>query len=80
VTAFLLSLRERNHPQDEAWHAELKNFRKLLATLVVHGGGVLARWALGDVVATILFAFIAFFASARVQSRSRRRAAATTAR
>jgi len=62
VTAFLLSLRERNHPKDEAWHAELKNFRKLLATSWFMVVVLWLAWALGDVVATILFAFIAFFA------------------
>ena len=32
VTAFLLTFRKSADAHDEAWHAELKNFRKLLGT------------------------------------------------
>ncbi len=62
VAAFLLTLRERKHAHDEAWHEELRNFRRLLGTswfmVVIFWIG----WALGETVATVLFAFIAFFA------------------
>ncbi|MEJ6024169.1 phosphatidate cytidylyltransferase [Ramlibacter sp. PS4R-6] len=62
VTAFLLSLRQRGAARDERWHAELKNFRRLLSTswfmVVVFWIG----WAAGPAVANILFALISFFA------------------
>jgi phosphatidate cytidylyltransferase len=61
VTAFLLTLRERSH-HDEAREAELKNFRRLLGTSWFMVVVFWLAWALGDVVATILFALIAFFA------------------
>jgi phosphatidate cytidylyltransferase len=61
VAAFLLTLRERAH-HDEAWHAELKNFRRLLGTSWFMVVMFWLAWALGDVVATILFALISFFA------------------
>ncbi len=32
ITAFLFTFRERSDAHDEAWHLELKNFRKLLGT------------------------------------------------
>lgn len=62
VTAFLLTFRKSHDAHDEAWHEELRNFRKLLGTswfmVVVFWIG----WAAGETVATVLFAFIAFFA------------------
>jgi phosphatidate cytidylyltransferase len=62
VTAFLLTFRRRADAGDEAWHDELRNFRKLLGTswfmVVVFWIG----WAAGNTVATVLFALIAFFA------------------
>jgi hypothetical protein len=63
TTAFFLSFRERRNPvHDAAWQAELAHFRALLGTtwfmVVVFWIG----WALGETVATVLFALIAFFA------------------
>ncbi|MEO5672315.1 MAG: phosphatidate cytidylyltransferase [Ramlibacter sp.] len=62
VTAFLLTFRERADAHDEVWHAELKNFRKLLGTSWFMVVVFWMAWALGDTVATVLFALIAFFA------------------
>lgn len=63
TAAFLLTFRERRHPQhDETWQRELAHVRGLLRTtwfmVVVFWIG----WALGEAVATVLFALIAFFA------------------
>src|SRR5512132_2652031 len=62
VTAFLLTFREQADGHDEAWHAELKNFRKLLRTSWFMIVVFWLAWAAGDTVATVLFAVIAFFA------------------
>ncbi len=62
VTAFLLTFREQADGHDEAWHAELKNFRKLLRTSWFMVVVFWVAWAAGDTVATVLFAVIAFFA------------------
>ena len=62
VTAFLFTLRERANEHDEAWHAELKNFRNLLGTSWFMVVIFWMAWAAGDTVATVLFALIAFFA------------------
>jgi phosphatidate cytidylyltransferase len=62
VTAFLLSFRKQADAHDEAWHAELKNFRKLLRTSWFMVVVFWMAWAAGDTVATVLFAVIAFFA------------------
>jgi phosphatidate cytidylyltransferase len=62
VTAFLLTFREQADAHDEAWHAELKNFRKLLGTSWSMVVVFWMAWAAGDAVATVLFAVIAFFA------------------
>ncbi|MDB5873994.1 MAG: phosphatidate cytidylyltransferase [Ramlibacter sp.] len=62
VTAFLLTFRESADKHDEAWHEELKNFRKLLGTSWFMVVVFWMAWAAGDTVATILFALIAFFA------------------
>jgi phosphatidate cytidylyltransferase len=62
VVAFLFTFRKSASVHDEAWHGELRNFRKLLGTswfmVVVFWIG----WAAGEAVATVLFALIAFFA------------------
>src|SRR4051812_35064511 len=63
TVAFMLSFRERRNPvHDEIWQRELKHFRALLHTtwfmVVVFWVG----WALGEKVATLLFALIAFLA------------------
>jgi phosphatidate cytidylyltransferase len=62
VTAFLLTFREPADAHDEAWHAELKNFRKLLGTSWFMVVVFWMAWAMGDTMATLLFAVIAFFA------------------
>jgi phosphatidate cytidylyltransferase len=63
AVAFLLTLREqREGAHDAAWHAELKNFRKLLATSWFMVVIFWVAWAAGEGVATVLFALIAFFA------------------
>jgi phosphatidate cytidylyltransferase len=62
VTAFLLTFREQADAHDDAWHAELKNFRKLLGTSWFMVVVFWMAWAAGDRVATVLFAVIAFFA------------------
>jgi uncharacterized membrane protein HdeD (DUF308 family) len=51
---------------DAAWMPE-RSFRKLLATVVVHGAGVLvSAGPLGEGFATVLFALILVFCAARV--------------
>lgn len=62
VTAFLLTLRERRSPQDEARHERLRHFRQLLGTSWAMVVLFWLGWALGNTAATILFALIAFFA------------------
>mgnify|MGYP005806259525 CR=1 FL=1 len=61
VAAFLLTFRRRPD-DDEAWHAELKHFRRLLGTSWIMVVVFWIAWAAGDTVATLLFALIAFFA------------------
>jgi len=62
VAAFLLSFRTTTNQQDEARQQSLEDFRKLLSTswfmVVVFWIG----WIAGPVVATLLFALIAFLA------------------
>lgn len=63
TAAFLLTFRERRNPQhDERWQRELAHFRRLLGTtwfmVVIFWIG----WALGETVATVLFALISFLA------------------
>lgn len=63
VAAFLASLRERRSDTiSEAWHAELKNFRLLLRTSWAMVAVFWIGWVLGETVATVLFALLAFFA------------------
>jgi phosphatidate cytidylyltransferase len=62
VTAFLLTFRRSADAHDEAWHAELKNFRALLGTSWFMVVVFWMAWAMGDTVATLLFALNAFFA------------------
>ena len=63
TVTFLLSFKERRNPvHNEIWQRELLHFRTLLRTtwfmVVVFWIG----WALGETVATLLFALISFFA------------------
>ena len=62
VTAFLLTFRSSEGAHDEAWHAELADFRQLLGTSWFMVLVFWLAWATGDTMATILFALIAFFA------------------
>jgi phosphatidate cytidylyltransferase len=63
TVAFLLSFRERRNPvHDEIWQRELHHFRTLLRTTWVMVVIFWVGWALGEKVATLLFAFISFFA------------------
>ena len=62
IAAFLLTLRGQADARDEAWHAELMNFRKLLRTSWLMVVVFWVAWAAGDTIATVLFALIAFFA------------------
>jgi len=62
VTSFLLTFRAQKTEHDEAWHAELHNFRKLLGMSWFMVVVFWMAWAAGDAVATILFAFVSFFA------------------
>jgi phosphatidate cytidylyltransferase len=62
ITAFLLTFRQATGEHDEAWQAELKNFRKLLRTSWIMVVVFWMAWAAGDTAATVLFAVIAFFA------------------
>jgi len=61
AAAFLLTLRERRSPREEAWQAELADFRRLLGTTWGMVAVFWVAWATGDALATLLFAFIAFF-------------------
>jgi len=60
--AVLLSGFRRRAAHDEAWNAELANVQRLLATSWFMVVVFWLAWATGEVMATILFAFIAFFA------------------
>ena len=60
VTAFLMSFRQRG--RDERWHAQLKDFRRLLRTSWFMAVAFWIAWAAGPAVANVLFALIAFFA------------------
>ncbi|MDM0011199.1 phosphatidate cytidylyltransferase [Variovorax sp. J22P168] len=60
---FMLSFRERRNPvHDEIWQRELHHFRTLLRTTWVMVLVFWVGWALGEKVATLLFALISFFA------------------
>ena len=62
VTAFLFTFRRSTTEHDEAWHEELKDFRRLLKTTWFMGVVFWIAWAAGDTFATVLFALISFFA------------------
>jgi phosphatidate cytidylyltransferase len=63
TTAFFLSFREKRNPvHDETWQAELRHYRALLGTTWFMVLIFWIGWALGETVATVLFALIAFFA------------------
>jgi phosphatidate cytidylyltransferase len=63
TAAFLLSFRERRNPRhDERWQRELAHFRRLLGTTWFMAVIFWIGWALGETVATVLFALIAFLA------------------
>ncbi|MBS0453707.1 MAG: phosphatidate cytidylyltransferase [Proteobacteria bacterium] len=63
ITTLLLSLREKRNPvHGERWQEELQHGRSLMRTtwfmVVIFWVG----WALGETAATVLFAFLSFFA------------------
>lgn len=58
----LVSVRSSNEERDEAWHAQLADLQGLLGTSWAMAAVFWIGWALGDVVATVLFGLIAFFA------------------
>lgn len=60
VAAFLLSFRQQG--RSERWHAELRNFRRLLSTSWFLVVVFWLAWAAGDAMANVLFALISFFA------------------
>lgn len=62
LTAFLLSLRRRGEAHGERWHAQLKNFRRMLSTSWFMAVVFWIGWAAGPAVANVLFAVISFFA------------------
>lgn len=63
TAAFLLSFRERRNPvHDQTWQRELTHFRALLRTTWFMVLVFWIGWALGETVATVLFALISFFA------------------
>lgn len=63
TAAFMLSFKERRNPvHDEIWQRELLHFRTLLRTTWFMAVMFWIGWALGDTVATLLFALIAFLA------------------
>ncbi len=63
TVAFLLTFRERRNPvHDETWQRELLHFLTLLRTTWVMVVIFWIGWALGETVATLLFALISFFA------------------
>ncbi|VWX58197.1 Phosphatidate cytidylyltransferase [Burkholderiales bacterium 8X] len=63
TVAFLLTFKERRNPvHDELWQRELQHYRRLLGTTWFMVAVFWIGWALGETVATLLFAFISFFA------------------
>ncbi|RZL91057.1 MAG: phosphatidate cytidylyltransferase [Variovorax sp.] len=61
--AFMLTFRERRNPvHDEIWQRELLHFLSLLRTTWFMAVVFWIGWALGETVATILFALISFLA------------------
>jgi len=62
MAAFLLTLREQRTAHDETWQTELEDFRHLLGRSWAMVVLFWLAWASGEIVATVLFALIAFFA------------------
>lgn len=62
TTAFLATLKSQKSPADEAWQAELADLRQLLGTSWFMVALFWLAWATGDIMATILFALVSFFA------------------
>ena len=62
VGAFLMTFRTEGRAKDPKWHEELADFRRLLGTSWAMVVTFWIGWAAGHVVATLLFAAIAFFA------------------
>src|SRR5262245_32026385 len=62
IGAFLMSLQMQKGPHDDARAAEMEDFRKLLSTSWLMVIVFWLAWATGEMMATILFALIGFFA------------------
>ncbi|HZN47660.1 MAG TPA: phosphatidate cytidylyltransferase [Ramlibacter sp.] len=62
VAVFLLTLRERRTAHDESWQTGLSDFRHLLGRSWVMVIVFWIAWTSGEVMATVLFALIAFLA------------------
>ncbi len=62
AVTFLVQFRAANAGRDAAWHDGLRDFRHLLGRSWLMTVIFWVGWVLGDTVATVLFAFIAFFA------------------
>ena len=62
TTAFLATLKSQKSPADDAWQAELADLRQLLGTSWFMVALFWLAWATGDIMATILFALVSFFA------------------
>ena len=60
IAAFVMSLKDRH--EDDLHTRKLKDFNDLLGTSWVMSGVFWVAWALGETVATVLFALVAFFA------------------
>jgi phosphatidate cytidylyltransferase len=59
---FLVQFRAASADKDDAWHDALRDFRALLARSWAMTVIFWVGWVLGETVATVLFALIAFFA------------------
>jgi phosphatidate cytidylyltransferase len=62
VVAFLMTFRQRGAARGAQWHADLKNFRRLLGTSWMMVVVFWIGWAAGNAVANLLFAIISFLA------------------
>jgi phosphatidate cytidylyltransferase len=62
LALFALAFRERESESGKAWHSELKRLGGLLQTSWLVSMVFWVGWVLGETVATVLFAIVAFFA------------------
>jgi phosphatidate cytidylyltransferase len=61
LVLFALSFLERESERGQAWAAEIKRLSGLLQTSWLVSGVFWVGWVLGETVATVLFAIVAFF-------------------